>query len=68
MADAKDAPAKPQEKPKLPRRCAKCATPRPDAHFKTDAGVSPYCPHCRQRFPELAGRVVSVQRPSARKR
>ena len=59
-----NAPADPvAEKPKLPRRCAKCATPKPDSHYKGEKGnFSPYCTSCRTRFPSLsAARVLSVK-------
>lgn len=70
MASAKDVtPAAPAENPKLPRRCAKCATPKPDTHYKTTTGASPYCTSCRVRFPSIAAaRIVAATSRPLRKR
>jgi hypothetical protein len=80
MANAKDetaaAPApqpipKDQQHPrdpskrKPPRRCAKCAVPKPEAQFKgdKDGETSPYCLECRGRFPSLrAARIAAKPR------
>ena len=81
MADTPEAPAAPkpipldQQHPRDPtrrkptRRCAKCATPKPEAHFKNGADFTPYCAGCRGRFPSLgAARVVLAKTRPARKR
>lgn len=69
MAPAKEEPAGPPLK-KIRRRCAKCATPKPETHFKNDsAEFTPYCAGCRGRFPSLAARVLLVtKRPASRPR
>lgn len=66
MATAKAAPAEP---PKLPRRCAKCATPAPEKSFQSAEGPTPYCEPCRGRFPSLRAARCVLSRPRlARKR
>lgn len=67
--DEKDADAAPAEKKKFPRRCAKCATPKPNAHFQNDGSFTPYCTSCRTRFPSLrAARVLVTALRSTKKR
>lgn len=65
MANAKEAPASPTPaRKKFPRRCAKCAVPKPDAEFKAaDGSQSPYCGGCRGRFPSLAAARVKIAVP-----
>ncbi|MDD5301523.1 MAG: hypothetical protein PHS14_00325 [Elusimicrobia bacterium] len=85
MANAKDEPAAPpapkpipkdQQHPRDPskrkpmRRCAKCATPKPESHYQAGSSqLSPYCTSCRGRFPSL-GAVLLAQTKNtpARKR
>ena len=47
----------------LLRRCAKCATPKAESHFKAGADMTPYCTDCRTRFPSIAAARIVRARP-----
>jgi hypothetical protein len=50
-------------KRKAPRRCAKCAVPKPEPQFKgdKDGQTSPYCLECRGLFPSLRSARIAAK-------